>query len=308
MNDEDYIATNMLDSTNHTAEDKKDIRDAYDRVRKLFVGASKNRNLDDIFLTRDILNYGKALGIPNTAPLHSANADYQTGNLWADIYNKTIQNAGLTDMEKSFLYCLRYLVRVESMYSQIVDKLCYLLVWQTDPPGSILGRNGNCCSKVDTVDTISKRCTLATKCEFLADNGFGDLADACDIDLRNATAHMTYVIGNLEVKTERHHTETMSGFESKFTIEGSDIHIRRRTAGGADRIENVDISDANRRLEVAVWRYTVAFSLCQDVHVWLADPEFRRARNNPDDPRYRITFSDGSMSVYWDTNQDVSGQ
>ena len=297
-----------MDSTGHSNEHKKDIRNTYDKVRKLFMNVSPNRNLDNLFLSRDALNYCRAYGIPNTASIHGANADYQTNNLWAGIHNKTIQNADLTDAEKSFLSCLRYMMCVESLYSQIVDKICYLLVWQTDPPGTIQGENRHCCKNVDAVDTISRRCTLATKCEFLSDNGFGDLAAACDVRLRNAIGHMSVVIGKPTAKRNRWRTETAVGFKTEFSIEGKDIYIRRHTAGSADKWEIVNVNSANYRLEMAVWRYSIAFSLCQDVNEWLSSPMFLHAINNPDDPHYRITFSKGSVSLKHNANPDMADQ
>ena len=296
MDAEEYVVTNWLDSIDDLDERKKDIRAAYDRVRKLFVGASANRNLDNFFLTRDTVNYSSAFGIANTAPIHAANADYQTGNLWAGIYNKAVRNAGLTDKEKSFLHCLSYMLRVESLYSQIVDKMCYLLAWQTKPPGIILGEDKHCCKRVDTIDTISTRCTLATKLEFLASMGFGDLTDACDRDLRNAVAHMTAIIGEPKIKNEHYDTGTTSGFKTKFSIGGIDIRIRR-CSGGADKWEKVDVGKTGRRLEMVVWLYITVFKLCDTVHTLTKDPMFMRALNNPDDPHYTITFSNGDVRV-----------
>ena len=297
MDAEEYVVTNWLDSIDELGERKKDIRTAYDRVRKLFVGALENRNLDDFFLTKDAVNYCSVFGIANTAPIHAANADYQTGNLWAGIHNKAVRDAGLTDKEKSFLYCLSYMLHVESLYSQIVDKMCYLLAWQTKPPGIIRGADKkHCCKQVDTIDAISTRCTLATKLEFLAGNGFGDLTDACDRDLRNAAAHMTAVIGKPTVKSKHHKTETTTSVETKFSIEGTDIRVRRR-AGGADKWEKVDVKKAIHRLEMTVWLYITVFKLCDTVRKLTKDPTFMRALNNLNDPRYEITFSNGDVRV-----------
>ena len=114
MGAENCIITNMLATSGIDDEHKKDILATYDRVRRLFVNASTNRNLDDFLLTRDALNYSRAFGLSNTAAIYSAGANFQGNNLWANIYNKTIQNAGLTDEERSFLYCLRYMLLVES--------------------------------------------------------------------------------------------------------------------------------------------------------------------------------------------------
>ena len=302
MDAEEYIVTNWLDSLDNLSDERKgDIRAVYDRVRRLLVGASANHNLGNFFLTGDAVNYYHVFGIANTAPIHAANADYQTNNLWANIYKKTVQNAGLNNMEKSFLNCLRYMLRVESLYSPIVDKICYLLVRQTKPPGSILGKNKHCCKHVETVDAISARCTLATKLEFLAGNGFGDLADACDRDLRNAAAHMTAVIGKLASKSERYDTETTTKVENKFSIEGTDVHVRRHVEG-VDKWEKVDIDKADHRLWMTVWLYMTVFSLCHTVRSFTTDPMFMRAMNNPADPRYEITFSNG------DVNWSASGE
>ena len=299
MDVEDYIVTNVLASSGIDDEHKKDIRDTYGRVRKLFVNALTNHKLDNIFLTRDAENYSRAFGLSNTAPIHSAGADFQGNNLWADIYNKTIQNAGLTDEERSFLYCLRYMMLVESIFSQIVDKICYLLAWRINPPDSILGEKGHCCKHVDTVDTISRRCPLATKLEFLAGNGFKDIAEACDVELRNAAAHATAIIGKPTMKSIHRDTETSHEMRNEFSIEGADTHIKRRAKDGAGRWEKVDMGKAGHRLEMVVWRYNVVFSLRHLAHEFAADLQFLHAMNNPDDPHYRITFSKGRISFIY---------
>lgn len=183
MDVEGYIVKEWLATSGIDDKYKQDIRTTYDRVYELFVNTSANRNLDNLFLSRDARNYCHAFNIPNTAIIHSAKADYQVNNLWVNIYNKTIQNAGLTDEERSFLYCLRYTLAVESIYSQIVYKICYLLVWRSNTLDPVLGKNGQCCKKVGIVDIIATRCPLATKCEFLDNNRFGDLVDACDVEL-----------------------------------------------------------------------------------------------------------------------------
>ena len=307
MDAENHIVTNVLAKSGINDEHKKNLRATYDRVRRRFVNASTNRNLDNFFLTRDTLNYSHAFGLSNTAPIHSAGADFQSNNLWASIYNKTIQNAGLTDEERSFLYCLRYMLLVESTYSQIVDKMCYLLAWQTNPPGVIRGEERHCCKRVDTIDMISQRCSLATKCEFLANNGFRDIADACDVELRNAVAHLTAIIGEPTVKSMRRDTEITLELWNKVSIEGTDVRIRRRAMGGADRWTKVDMGKAIHRLEMAVWRYNVVFSLCHTVHELATDPLFLCALDNPDDPHHRITFSNGRIRVSWNQNPDEHG-
>ena len=306
MDAEDYIVDNMLATTDHSDEHKRDIRATYDKVHRLFVKASANRNLDNFFLTRDALNYCLAFGIPNTASVHSAGADYQTANLWTEVYNKTIKNAGLADNEKSFLHCLSYMLRVESLYGQIVDKICYLLVWQAKQPDAILGKNKNCCKRVDSVDEISTRCPLATKCEFLASKGFGDLADACDVDLRNAVAHTTAVIGEPTIRTTRNRTASTLEMRSDVSIEGTDISIRRRAKYGSYGWEKVDIEKTRHQLETAMWRYNVAFGLCDAVCTFATDPEFLCAMNNPDSP-HTVTFSKGKVRLSWN-NPNKSNQ
>ncbi|MYB26422.1 MAG: hypothetical protein F4X32_02835 [Candidatus Dadabacteria bacterium] len=263
MNVEDYIVINVLATMDIDDEHKKDIRDAYGKVRKLFVDASANRKLDNIFLTRDAVNYCHAFRIPNTATIRAAGADFRGHNLWVSVYNKTIRNAGLTDEEQSFLYCLAYMLYVESMYSQIVDKMCCLLAWQTDPPSGIFGKTGHRfkqASILNTVDIISKNYPLTAKLEFLAGNGFKDIAEACDVELRNAAAHLTTIIGKPTVKRMRHDTETSSETRNKYSIEGTDIRIKRYTKNGVVW-EKVDIVKAHYRLEMVVWRYNAVFYL-----------------------------------------------
>ena len=307
MDAENYIVTNVLNTIGINDEHKKDLRTTYDRVRRLFVNASTNRSLDNFFLTRDALNYSHAFGLSNTAAIHSAGADFQGNNLWVNIYNKIIQNAGLTDEERSFLYCLRYMLLVESMYSQIVDKMCYLLAWQTKSPGAICGDDGYCCKHVDTVDMISQRCPLAIKLEFLVKSGFTDLTDACDVELRNSVAHMTTIIGEPTIKNRRRRTKTTREVLSKVSIEGMDVRIRRRGNGRVDRWVKVDTTKALYQLNVAVWRYNIVFSLCHTVHDQATDPLFLSALNNPNDTRYSITFSKGRIRVSLNQNPNDHG-
>ena len=49
MDAENYIITNMLATSGIDDEHKKDILATYDRVRRLFVNASTNHNLDDFY-------------------------------------------------------------------------------------------------------------------------------------------------------------------------------------------------------------------------------------------------------------------
>lgn len=222
-----------------------------DRVRELFEDASANHNLDGILLTNAELNRSILGSEPKPAPIHAGIAYHQSGNLWTAIYRYAIQNTELTVEERAFMYCLRYMLIVESMYSQIVDRVCYMLMWRTKPP--TLGNLERWYNEGDTVHDL-QRCSLAAKLKYLTENGFGYLADACDVELRNAVAHMT-----LTIDGPVHHSSTDKQVRNGVSIEGVNVRIKRRAENGTYVSEKVDVKEALFRLEKEVTSYVVAF-------------------------------------------------
>lgn len=300
MDVETYLVDRILDEVDYTPDHKKQIRDTYLKVRKLFLNAKQNHNIGSFFIPRDTLNYCRAFNIGTDAIISSAKADYQTHNIWVDVYNKTIRNAGLTEAEKSFMYCLRYMIYVESIYGEIVDKMCYLLVRQTGKLGVISGKGGRPWEKVGTVGAISP-CSMQKKCEFLAKNGFNDLADAFDRDIRNATAHTDFIIGEPVMRNESYETETGYSVRSETRIERADIRVKRHVNGSV-KWEKVDMNAAGHQLEMVVWLYRIVFSMCFQVHWFTSMSVFRDALEHPDDPRYKVTFSKGRIQFHYDHN------
>ena len=116
---------------------------------------------------------------------------------------------------------------------------------------------------------------------------------------------MTAVIGKPTMKSKRYDTETSCEFKTKFSIGGTDVHIKRHAV---KKWEEVDLKNAKSQLEAVMLRYTIVFSLCQNVQEFATTPLFRRALNNPDDPHYRVTFSEGNISVSWDRDLDEPNQ
>lgn len=249
MDAENQVTTSEIIS--HSDECKNCSLVISDKVRKLFEDASANDNLDGVLLTNAELNQSILGSEPKPALIHAGIAYHQSGNLWTAIYRYAIQNTDLTAEERAFMYCLRYLLIVESMYSQIVDRVCYMLMWRTDPP--TLGSLKNWHKKGHTVNDL-QHYSLKAKIKYLTENGFGYLADACDVELRNAVAHMTLIING-----PAHHSATDKQMRNGFSIEGVNVRIKRRAKNGTYVSEKVDMQEALLRLEGEVMRYTAAF-------------------------------------------------
>ena len=96
---------------------------------------------------------------------------------------------------------------------------------------------------------------MAAKLKYLTENWFEYLANACDVDLRNAVAHMTLVIDG-----SAHHSATDEQTRYGFNMEGVNVCIKRRVKDEPDVTKKVDVVAANIRLEGEVRSYAAAFS------------------------------------------------
>lgn len=254
MDSENRTATREIIS--HSDECKNCTFVVSDRVRKLFEDASANHNLDDILLTNAELNRSILNSKPEPAPVHAGIAYHQCRSLWVSIFRSPNRNTDLTAEEQAFMYCLHYLLVVESMYHQIVDRVCYMLMWRTKPP--TLGCLKRSYKEGYTVNDL-RRCSLKSKIKYLTENGFGYLADACDVDLRNAVAHMT-----LTIDGPAHHSATDKQIRNGFSMDGVNIRIKR-SKNGTRVYEEVNVMEAIIRLESEVMSYTAAFRECKEM-------------------------------------------
>lgn len=226
-----------------------------DRVRELFKDASANHDMADVLLTNEELARFTFDFEHEPIPDHMAIVYHQSHSLWRNVYFHAIRHTDLTVEEKAFVYCLRYMLMAEAWYSQIVDRVCYLLMWRTNPPtlGSLKDRY----KEGHTVNDL-QHYNLKAKTKYLTENGFEYLATACDVELRNAAAHMTLVIDG-----SAHHSATDEQMRNGFSMDGVDIHIKRRAKDGTYVTEKVDVVAANTRLEGEIMRYAVAFAACK---------------------------------------------
>lgn len=216
-----------------------------DKVRSLFEEASTNRNLEHLLLTDVEMDDN----MPR-ARLFAGVARHPGHEIWRSVFGHLIRYHGLTAEERTFTYCLNYLVVVESMYRPIVDRVCYMLAWRTNPPK--LGNLKHC--ENGTFDEI-RNCRLVDKIEYLRKNGFGYLANACDTKLRNAMGHMAVttdgpVVGPAAVE------QGLTGL----IVDGPDVRIKRSEKGAP---ETVDVRHAIFLLEKEVRNYIMAFSECR---------------------------------------------
>ena len=90
--------------------------------------------MSDVLLTNEEL--ARFMFDPEPDPVldHVAIAYHQSHSLWRSIYFHVIRHTDLTVEEQAFVYCLHYMLMAEAWYSQIVDGVCYMLMWRTNPP------------------------------------------------------------------------------------------------------------------------------------------------------------------------------
>lgn len=256
MTEQDEKSTTTREIITHSDKCVNCVFVVSDKVRELFKDASANHDMSDVLLTNEELARFMFDLEQDPVPDNMAIAYHQSHSLWRNIYLSAIQHTDLTVEEKAFVYCLRYLLMAEAWYSQIVDRVCYMLMWRTNPP--TLGKIMGCCKKVDTIHDLQHH-RLAAKLEYLTENGFGYLANACDVELRNAVAHMTVVINE-----SAHHPDTDERTRNGFSMDGVDVHIKRRASDRTYVTDKVDVAEANLRLEGEVRRYAAAFGMCKE--------------------------------------------
>ena len=290
----DGFVTKWLDTSGIKGGDREDVMGVYDRVYKLYTNIPKNRESTNFFFGRDAINYSEAF--KPASNIFQGQDEYHLNNTWADIYIKTMQNAGLTEHERVFMYCLKYMMLVEFIYAQFVNKICYLLVWQPNTPREIVGYHK--WKRVESVNEI-QQCRLNDKLKFLHNNGFEDLADVCDVDLRNSLAHMMVVIGEPTIRQIYHASSKHFSSEREFSIEGTSIRIKRR---GKNEWVDVDIRKAENQLDGVCRLYQNVFSLCSTVHDVTTHPMFKGAMDNPD--RVKITREGDRISFSYNRSPE----
>lgn len=193
-----------------------------DKVRKLLGDASANHDMTDVLLPLTLNKYKKWRAIH---PPHTL------GNMPAE--------------KQALLYCDHYLSMVEAWYTPIVDRVCYMLMWRTNPP-TLDCLKGRWYNKVDA-DILNnlKHVVLSNKVKYLKKNEFEYLADACNVKLRNDIAHRTIAI---DVSAPDFVTDIQTPFS---IMQGMNIRLEDGTY--------VDVIDAYIRLEHEVTKYSAAF-------------------------------------------------
>ena len=94
-----------------------------------------------------------------------------------------------TPDEESRLSLPYYLMIVESVFTQDLDNLVYLLI------KNYVAYQGKKKKTINTMNEIREE-SLYKKLTFLNDNGFSLISDICDRDLRNSIAHMNFILNS----------------------------------------------------------------------------------------------------------------
>ena len=275
----------MLENSTLPETEKLELLKIFNRLYEKHTIAKTKHDMGILpFYTTETLNYMKAYNISNTALLHEH--QYFVHNLWASIFKQiTGDYDGFTTQEKTLLHCLQYYVLAETLYDEVVSKVCFILVWQTSPPEKIHG------CKTDTIRDISN-ISLGTRIEFLQKNGFEDLANAFNKDFRNAIAHNDIIIGKPKLTTTR--TGSMESgsvnIESKTTIEGDNIKMRLVTGSFTD----VDVLKIGPTLRKMTYLYKHALSMLFTIEKFYSLINFKVNGEKP-----KLTFGEGKTTLSW---------
>lgn len=112
---------------------------------------------------------------------------------WASLaYNKIRENVKITPAELSTLFLMDYIIIVESIYTHMVDIVCFALV----TTGKTLLDPRKCEKKEAVTFDDIRLVPLGTKLDFLRSNGFSMISDGCSVSLRNSAAHLSYTIND----------------------------------------------------------------------------------------------------------------
>lgn len=105
-------------------------------------------------------------------------------------YDNSVVNKTIEDMTR--LNLLYYLAIIESVFTDKINITTYLLICSGIP----YYRQNKITKNISDVDDYEKvkNETLYNKLGFLKDNGFSKICDFCDRKLRNAIAHMEFVV------------------------------------------------------------------------------------------------------------------
>lgn len=105
-----------------------------DKIQKLFRDTSANHDMTDILLTNEELDRYEFDFKQEPIPDDNVIVYHQNNSLWRNIYLHIIAHSDLGIKENASMYCLNYMLMDEAWYSQIVDRVCYMLIWRTNPP------------------------------------------------------------------------------------------------------------------------------------------------------------------------------
>ena len=207
---------------------------ACQKIREVFCDAKPNCDAGTVFASRRIRIKCEP-GAADTAQYCVAEDDFQNIAGLIDSYSKIRDGAkehGASAREIAVLDVFEYMILVESVYSFNVNRLCYLLV-------NTNRRVDGYFSKKHGMRSITRDSALWKKLKLLRTREFSDLADACDTDLRNAAAHVSF---ELE--------------------EGERIRIRRRSDSFDLGKTPTDIKCSRTKLLRTSRLYCAAFELC----------------------------------------------
>lgn len=240
MNEHEFVAK-MVDETDLVLEDKLKLAEIFHKLYKKYSTAKTNHGMNELFLTNQLSNYMKAYNISNTK-LFTSEQYCHVDNIWLTLFSKVVHSHdGFTEQEKMLMHCLRYFFLTEMQYSEVVSRVCFMLMWHTSPPEKIHGSKTN-----NTIRDISN-IPLGRRIEFLKrKGGFDDLVDAFDKDFRNAITHNDIIIGEPKLTT------------SNLTIEGNSIKMR---GNKDDSFTDVGILEVGPTLDRMTTLYLHAFGI-----------------------------------------------
>lgn len=269
----------ILNKIYKTEEVRDKVLNVYKKINKIINTSDKQYEPLTLLQPKEPSDIVKLFGMGTTAMVRDQ--DFQTHNLWASIVSKIMNNQkdDMTEQEDLFIRYITYLIYVEGIYSYVVNILCYLLANQTEPPKGI--------GKIN-MDDITRDVRLFIKLKYLKDNGFAELADACDRDLRNAVGHNGGIFGDPKMKTDHQATASSEKIKNWVEFTGSNIYIRRKINKKWQWDKNpININDAMSKIISIVNIYRGALSLWSDVHSY----------RNPLVIDYRIWIENGRYAV-----------
>ena len=259
--------------------EKKHVLEVYNTtIKQIMNHAAPNINVDAAIESREIMGVAKKLKLSTTVALKlpGANVDFQNLNTWIDIYYK-IKKKNLTEKEKLVLDAITYLVFTESFYHRIVNILCFALVNRIKPPTQYDKLN-----QCTTMEDISTKVELRKKLSFLRSDCL-ELVDACNLDLRDSSAHMQFhLVPDMELVNEIHASSTSETISNSFRTKKHYLYLRKKENRSWTGFEKkpTDPHDALIKLKNVTYSWHVALLHYQAVK-WFNDasPLMRKFMN-----------------------------